>query len=517
MTPRPAAIISALTAMLFALIVVLVTVAAAVAAPGVAGIWTGTLQAGCSRRLRCVLHVTADSAGKLGVSLDSVDQGATGLPGDNVVLKGNAFSFDIPSVGGNYQATIFPDGNTLNGTWSQGTPLPLVFTRTTIAAAPTPVPARSTRQPVALGNLKAVLDQELKPVLERGVLSKPSGGGLLIGVLDHEERRIFAYGTAHADSIFEIGSITKTFTGIILAQMVVQKKVSLSEPVRALLDPGFVGQPSAHEITLLDLATQHSGLPRMPDNFKPENSFNPYAAYDARHLGQFLTRHGLAKPPEPKFLYSNLGFALLGYALSLRADMSYAQLVQTEVTGPLKMHDTVVTMSAAQRKRLIQGYDGLFNLADPWDFDVFASAGALKSTASDMLTYLDANLHPKKYAAGAAPGSPAATLPAAVALDHEARADTGGGGKIALAWFFNPKTSSLDHNGGTGGYGSFARLNPNQNWAVIALYNRDSDDPRFVDCVGENVSALLSGEPPPQMDFMSAEEKMALAQPAPRE
>jgi serine-type D-Ala-D-Ala carboxypeptidase/endopeptidase len=81
--------------------------------------------------------------------------------------------------------------------------------------------------------------------------------------------------------------------------------------VRGLLPAGFAGQPSAHEITLLDLATQHSGLPRMPDNLKPKNPFNPYADYDAPQLGEFLSKHGLAKPVQTQFLYSNLGFALL--------------------------------------------------------------------------------------------------------------------------------------------------------------------------------------------------------------
>ena len=395
--------------------------------------------------------------------------------------------------------------------WSDsGGTQPVVFTRTSAAAAPTPEPV-ATRPPVALDNLKAVLDQELKPVLERGLLSKPTGGGLVIGVLDHGQRRIFAYGTARPDSIFEIGSITKTFTGLILAQMVVQKKVSLNEPVRALLSAGFPGQPSKHEITLLDLATHHSGLPRMPDNFKPKNPANPYADYDVRHLNEFLTRHGLAKPTQAKFLYSNLGFGLLGYALSQRAGVSYASLVQTEVTGPLHMHDTVVTMSPAGRKRLIQGYDGSFNRADPWDLGVFAGAGALNSTASDMLTYLDANLHPEKYGTRAAPASPLATLPAAVALEHEPRADAGEGAKMALAWGIDSKTHFLGHAGGTGGYGSFARFDPRQEWAVIVLYNRDSDDPRLVDRVGENVWALLSGKPAIPLDFTCEADKRGLA------
>src|SRR5713101_6721352 len=106
---------------------------------------------------------------------------------------------------------------------------------------------------------------------------------------------------------------------------------------------------------------------RMPTTSSPKIQ-NPYADYDAQHLSEFLTKHGLAKPVPAKFLYSNLGFELLGYALAQRAGVPYAQLVQTEITGPLQIHDTVVTMSPAQRKRLIQGYYASFERADPWDF-----------------------------------------------------------------------------------------------------------------------------------------------------
>jgi serine-type D-Ala-D-Ala carboxypeptidase/endopeptidase len=224
----------------------------------------------------------------------------------------------------------------------------------------------------------------------------------------------------------------------------------------------------------------------------------------------------LAKPPQAKFLYSNLGFGLMGYALSQRAGVSYAELVHTEITGPLRMHDTVVTMSPAQRKRLIQGYDNSFNRAPAWDWDAVAGEGALKSTASDMLIYLDANLHPEKYADRATPGSPAATLPMAVALDHEPRADAGEGAKTALAWGIDLKTHSLDHQGGTYGYESYARFNPVQDWAVIMLYNRwIKSDPHlvdFLDLVVQNVSALLgSGEPPPLLDFMCEADKRGLA------
>jgi len=485
---------------------------------GIVGTWTGTLHAG-SVSLRLVLHVTSDAAGKLQVALDSVDQNAMGLPGSNVALEGSSFKFDIPSVHGSYAGTLSADGNSLSGTWTQSGSLPLDFVRGKAEVLPTPEPTPTpmpARPPVGLLELKPILDQELAPAVKDGLLSPRSGGGLVIGVLSHGERRIFSYGAAHPDSIFEIGSITKTFTGMILAQMTVQKKVTLDEPIRALLPPDFVGKQTGPEITLLDIATQHSGLPRMPDNFFPENPLNPYADYDAKQLSEFMTRQGLAKPDKPKFLYSNLGFGLLGYALSQRAGVPYPQLLHDEIAGPLHLQDTVINLSPAQRKRLIQGYNGSFDKAEPWDLGALEGAGAIRSTASEMLTYLDANLHPDKYAAGAAPGSPAATWPAAIAIDHEPRAEAGEvgkGDKIALAWFIIAKTGSYLHSGGTGGYGSYSVFNPGHDYAMIVLYNRDNDFPRFVDRVGENISELLLGEPATPPPFMSDADRRALAHP----
>jgi D-alanyl-D-alanine-carboxypeptidase/D-alanyl-D-alanine-endopeptidase len=241
---------------------------------------------------------------------------------ENAVLKGSHFAFQILSVEGVYTGTLSGDGNTIDGKWHQGgEDTPLVFTRTsanavpTIIATPAPAPAMPR---LTVDQLKTVLDRELAPVLERGLLSQRAGGGLVVGVLDRGQRRIFAYGMAKPGSIYEIGWITKTFTGLVLAQMVAQKKVALDEPIRTLLPAGFVARPQGDDITLLDLATHRSGLPRMPDNFAPKDPYNPYADYGGVRLHEFLTAHGVSKPPNPEFRYSNLGFELLGYGLSLR-------------------------------------------------------------------------------------------------------------------------------------------------------------------------------------------------------
>ena len=487
----------------------------------VAGRWNGTvLLSGGSQRL--ALQIKADPAGNLSGSLDNIDDRVSGMLAKDVLLQGDIFSFKVPSVAGSYSGLLADDNKSIHGTWNAGFPIPLAFNRyeggPTPTAMPTPKSAPA-RPPVSLDQLKAVLDRELAPVLQNGLLSRVSGGGgLVVGVLDHGQRRIFAYGAAKPDSIFEIGSITKTFTGLILAQMVAQKKVSLDEPIGALLPKGTVAKSAHPEITLLDLATQHSGLPRMPDNFKPKDQQNPYVDYAPPQLLEFVSKHGVTKPEEPAFLYSNLGFALLGYGLSQRAGIPYAQLLSQQILTPLHMNDTGLTLSAAQQPRFIQGYDTRFDPTHPWDLNAFAGAGAIKSTAADLLTYLDANLHPEKYTGGAAADSAAATLPAAVALDHQLRANVklNGEVKIALAWFFDSKTGSYGHGGGTGGYTSQVQFNREHDLGIVTLYNRENMDitaPQFAERLNDNILQLMTGKPAIPVDYISRDERIALTPP----
>ncbi len=199
--------------------------------------------------------------------------------------------------------------------------LPLVFTARATPAALPALTLDATPVPVAERDLKAVMDRDLQQQLTSGELAPGTGAGLAIGVWKRGERRVFTYGAAKPHSLFEIGSISKTFTGLILARMVVERKVRLDEPVRELLPAGTVAKPAGSadtdgEITLLDLATHHSGLPRIPDNFHPADRSNPYADYGPQQLYAYLGSHGVAKPADASFVYSNLGVGLLGQALA---------------------------------------------------------------------------------------------------------------------------------------------------------------------------------------------------------
>ena len=465
--------------------------------PSVAGIWLGDLHAGSST-LRVQVILKPGDAGKLACTLDSLDRNAMGLPCDRVELKGDLLSFEVPAVHGHWSGKLSPDSKTLAGTWDQGSPLVLNFVRqlTALAAKPAPSPTYDPAMPpVSAAELKSVLDRDLAKALATGELAPYTGAGVSIGVIQHGVRRVFSYGVAKPDSIFEIGSMTKTFTALILAQMAEQGRVELDDPVRDLLPIGAVDKPSGPEITLLDLATQHSGLPRMPDNFNPADQKNPYIDYRPADLYAFLAKHGVGVPAGASFLYSNLGFGLLGQALSVRAGTAYPDLLRTEVLTPLGLNDTTVALSAAQRARFLQGHDPRHRPTGEWDFDALAGAGAIRSTAGDILTYLEDNLHPENVRppAGNAAG---ATLQAAFNLAHQLRADSLPGQRIALAWLYQPESGNYWHNGATGGYSAYAFFNPKCDYAAVVLVNSTiGEKGSFADRLGEHISQRLSGKP----------------------
>jgi serine-type D-Ala-D-Ala carboxypeptidase/endopeptidase len=461
------------------------------------GIWLGSLQVG-AKALRIQLRVKSDSAGHEFCTTDSLDQRAMGVECAKVVFAGSDFSFDVPGFQGHWAGKLSADGNALTGTWDQGKPLPLSFTRQTTALEAKPIPPPTydpAMPPVAAADMQTVLDKDLAAALKSGQLAPSTGAGVSIGVVEHGKHYIFTYGAAKPDSIFEIGSISKTFTCLILSQMVEQGKVKFDTPVRELLPPGTVAKPAGDEITLLDIAIQHSGLPRMPDNFKPADPNNPYADYGAANLYAFLAKQGVAKPAKPTFVYSNLAMGLLGQALALHSGLTYPALMKEEVADPLGLKDTIVTLSPAQDARFMEGHDADHEPAHHWDLDALAGAGAIRSDISDMVTYIEANLHPEslKHVDG---NSPAATLSAALVQQHELRADVAPGMRIALAWLYIEDSGDYWHNGGTGGFSSYAFFNPKGDYAAVVLLNTaPGETGSFADRLGQHISQRLAGKP----------------------
>jgi serine-type D-Ala-D-Ala carboxypeptidase/endopeptidase len=302
--------------------------------------------------------------------------------------------------------------------------------------------------------------------------------GLVLGVIRPDGSRVvFAAGYGpdrqplNERSVFEIGSITKAFTGILLADMAARGEVQLEQPVAALLPPGTrVPERNGRPITLLDLATQSSGLPRLPDNMPFGDPANPYADYSDSLLFAFLATHTLQRDVGSQYLYSNLGFGLLGNALARRAGKPYETLIRERVLAPLEMGETRITLTPELRSRVAPGHDGEGKPASMWDIGSLAGAGALRSTAADMLRFLAANINGTSGPLGQALKT--AIEPRRPAGSPEMR--------IGLGWHLVSRrgVEVVWHNGGTGGYRSFAGFDPVRKIGVVVLTNssNDSDD-----------------------------------------
>jgi D-alanyl-D-alanine-carboxypeptidase/D-alanyl-D-alanine-endopeptidase len=266
------------------------------------------------------------------------------------------------------------------------------------------------------------------------------------------------------NTVFEIGSVTKVFTTAVLAEMIQRGEVRLDDPISKYL-PATVRVPSRNgrQITLLDLATQTSGLPRLPSNLNVTSMVNPYANYTVQQLYEFLSGHQLSRDIGSKFEYSNLGMGLLGHVLAIRAGESYETLVTERILVPLGMGDTHITLTPALRARLAPGHDDADTVVSNWDIPTLAGAGALRSTASDMLKFLAANLD-----------SSLGPVARALAVAHVPLRDTDSQRmRIGLAWItITPfDTPLVWHNGQTGGYHSFIGFDPARSRGVVVLAN----------------------------------------------
>ena len=309
----------------------------------------------------------------------------------------------------------------------------------------------------------------LEMITER-VQDKRSAG-IVVGLVEADGRvRVVAFGDPgpgqpplDGDSVFEIGSISKVFTSTVLAQMVLARTVALDDPVQKFL-PASVRVPARNgkQITLGNLSTQNSGLPRMPSNFHPANPANPYADYTVQQMYDFLSAYELTRDTGERFEYSNLGVGLLGHALSLSAGKSYEQLERERVWEPLGMAHTAITLTPWMKQHLALGHDPRGTVVPNWDLPTLAGAGAIRSTAADMLTFLDANLHPERGDIGKA-----------LAFAHQERAPAGPNVGIGLNWIIRHTGARtvVWHNGGTGGYRTFVGFEPSRRIGVVVLTN----------------------------------------------
>lgn len=288
---------------------------------------------------------------------------------------------------------------------------------------------------------------------------------IVFGMVDGDKTEVVTFGTLgggkapDGDTVYEIGSITKTVTATILARAVLAGRVTLDMPVAQLLPDFKIPSRSGKEVTLGTLAMNHSGLPGMPSNFLPKDPSNPYADYDADKLKAFLASLELSRDPGASYEYSNVGFGLLGHALAQSERTTYEALIRDAILAPLGMTMSSIALTDDMRARLAPPHDAMGRPAHNWDLDALEGAGGIRSTANDMLRYLKANM-----------GLASSPLDAAMTLAHQPRLGVGPHGRIGLAWMTNAK-GIVWHTGGTGGYASFLGFTADRRRGVIILTN----------------------------------------------
>ena len=303
--------------------------------------------------------------------------------------------------------------------------------------------------------------------------AKGESGGVAAAWVDADGPAFFQSGTFDAsdprpvtpDTVFEVGSISKVFTALLLAESERLGKVNRNDPAaKYLLPADDPAQAGLAKITLLTLTTHTSGLPRLPRNLgaHPDDMTDPYAAYDRAMLVEALKEHGASsKVGVPS--YSNFGAAVLGEALAAAWGVPYSEALREHVIGPLGLKETTLGLAGeAPPPDLAPGHTGGKRVPN-WTFEAFAPAGAVRSSARDMATFL-----------GAALGGDGLPLQAAFkATEAPELPFDEGGGRIGMGWMVtgDPDNPVTWHNGATAGSHSFVAFSPKTRSGIVILAN----------------------------------------------
>lgn len=319
--------------------------------------------------------------------------------------------------------------------------------------------------------MRSALDKYVDSVV-RAAYAREECVGLVIGVIDGDKTYTWAYGETalgngqlpDKNTIFQIGSLTKTFTGIMLAAQIGRGQVKADGLISQYVPDSvklkwFDDKP----VTMLMLTNHTSAIPRWEPVMKYPgfNNAQPYAHFQTAQLYHFLNHYEPTEAPGRRYDYSNIAVGLLGELLARNAGTTYAKLLEKEIIRPLKMHDTRITDSPELPARMAQGYNRGRKPEQPWILSALSGAGGIQSTMTDMLKYARANMEPGKGAFGAA-----------VRLSHQQTfADSNA--IMAMGWHISRVKGHtiVQHGGQTGGYNSYIGVEPAEKKAVIILSN----------------------------------------------
>lgn len=319
----------------------------------------------------------------------------------------------------------------------------------------TPTVAEVLRDPRPDDDVEGLFDQHLRA--HAASLSERSG--VAAAILHRGRAHVFSAGAVSRDSIFQIGSIAKPITATLLAELVSRGTVALDDPIDRWLDDVRLPRDENGSITLMELATHTSGLPRLPVNMPRADPLDPY-----KDLSVELLLEGLAETPlqaRGRVAYSNLGYALLGQVLARAAGEPYEDLLRRLVFEPAGMTDASVGPDPASSARRLAGFDKDEQVPH-WTMPAVAPAGGVEATTADLLAFARFHLD--------------ATEGSAPAMTQPRRAPMGEGTHMGLAWVIaeSERGDFHWHNGGVGGFRSFMGFHRNSGTAIVALTNNSA-------------------------------------------
>lgn len=343
------------------------------------------------------------------------------------------------------------------------------------------------------------LAPELEPLIMKHCapfLEKGKSIGLAVAVVSGTNATIMTFGRRSlsseqplpSDTLFEIGSITKTFTALALANEIQRGQMTLDSPIQELLPAGLQLPEKARRVTLRHLTTHTSGFPSQPGNLSMWHGFrntvtggNPYNGYSEAQFREAVRTVELVFEPGTKSEYSNFGMDLLGFVLSEKAGTNYEAYIKRKVCEPLGLHDTTVTLTQEQAERFARGYIGAERkgamlkavCASPWNLPShLAGSGALRSTVSDLLKYLELNMHPE------------GPLASAICASHRELFRENDRSAIGMNWIRSTRKTLgtvIWHNGAVGGACSYIGFTEDRRAGVVVLSNVGSE---YVDSLG---------------------------------
>lgn len=313
--------------------------------------------------------------------------------------------------------------------------------------------------------LTTELEENLKLRIENG-----ENAGIVIGIIDVDGTSYYSFGVKSLEtkeavdenSVFEIGSISKTFTGILLADQIKQGKMSLDDPIQKYLPEGVTAPTrNGESIKLVHLSNHTSGFPSLPSNFSPKDPNNPFADYSVDQMFEFLNSYELTRDIGSQYEYSNYAVGLLGHILAENNSMTYEELMIEKITKPLGLNNTRITLSDKMKMELAKGHVYHTEVGN-WDLPTLAGAGAIRSTAKDMIKYLSYNM-----------GLKSSKLYEAMQLSHQNSRAEKAQPVVGLGWHqtISDGVEIIWHNGGTGGYKTFAGFTSDGKKGVVVLSN----------------------------------------------